>query len=188
MAMSGVESWSLGTLKHADRGVHEEFVHALYGPLFRWLHWLCGDREEAADLTQQTFVGCWESLARADPSLKAKVWLFAIGRNTWRNALRSRLRDRSVSNDGMRTEVVDSRTDSALEAAMTAECANALRHAVADLPEDVREAVSLRYWADLSYADIAATLSITPELARQRTFVGRNQLRGVLKAWAPNTC
>ncbi|MBI3466821.1 MAG: hypothetical protein HY000_27730 [Planctomycetes bacterium] len=66
-----------------------------------------------------------------------------------------------------------------------AECAAEVRQAVAALPIEYREAVTLRYWQELSYAEVAQILEVTPELARWRVYRGREILRVQLIAWAP---
>jgi RNA polymerase sigma factor (sigma-70 family) len=186
MSTNSAEAWSLATLQSGDRCLQEAFVDRFYAPLFRWLHWLGGDYEDAADLTQQTFAACWDSFRRADPSTDAQVWLFAIGRNVWRNAIRARDKRRRIREERVPFSKSQGANDTAEpDPLIAAECAAEIRESVADLPVDIREAVTLRYWVGLSYAQIAQTLSITPELARQRVFLGRNQLRRRLAPWAP---
>lgn len=74
---------SLEALRSGGREAQEVFVDRYYTALFRWLHWLTGDRDRAADLTQETFATFWRCLHSADPSAEAHVWLFAVGRNVW---------------------------------------------------------------------------------------------------------
>ncbi len=186
MSTNSAEVWSIAALRTGDRRLQEAFVDRFYAPLFRWLHWLSGDNEDAADMTQQTFAACWDSFDRADVTMDAQIWLFAIGRNVWRNAVRTRLTRRRAREKEARLSIPCGRSDECgADPAIAAECAAEIRKAVADLPVDIREAVTLRYWAGLSYAQIAQTLSITPEHARQRVFQGRNRLRRRLEPWAP---
>jgi len=173
---------SLEALRSGGREAQEVFVDRYYTALFRWLHWLTGDRERAADLTQETFVAFWRCLPSADPSAEAHVWLFAVGRNVWRHDCRQQ---RRVA----RQEILDGgpgdrrEASSASEVLMGAERAAQVRRAVADLSPDFREALTLRYWQGYSYSEMAALLSISPELARQRAFQGREQLRCRLVSW-----
>jgi RNA polymerase sigma-70 factor (ECF subfamily) len=185
--VSASESGSLRSLRRGGSEVQEEFVRANYAPLFRWLHWLSGEYEEAADLTQETFAAFWDSVEEGNASAEARVWLFAVGRNVWRNAVRCRHRvRRNLGNRVANAEFQDRRSDPALQAVLTAQCAAEIRSAVSQLAPDIAEAVTLRYWAGCSYAEMADVLSISPELARQRVFQGRKQLRRQLKAWAPD--
>lgn len=173
---------SLGALRSGDREAHEVFVDRYYTALFRWLHWLTGDREHAADLTQETFVSFWHCLHSANPTVQAHVWLFAVGRNVWRHDCRQqrRVATQEIPEGGLgdRREA-----SSASEVLLGAERAAQVRHAVADLSPDLREALTLRYWQGYAYDQIANVLSISPELARQRAFQGREQLRSRLVSW-----
>ena len=86
---------------------------------------------------------------------------------------------------------IDEETDRGADGAtpentlQAAECAAAIRLAVTRLPVELREALTLRYWQDHSYREIAEILSISAVLARQRVFQARNKLRRELNAWAP---
>ncbi len=174
---------SLDALRSGGREAQEGFVDRHYTALFRWLHWLTGDREHAADLTQETFVAFWRCLHSADPSVQAHVWLFAVGRNVWRQDCRQQQR-RAATQEIPDGGLGDKReASSASEALMGAERAAQVRQAVADLSPDLREALTLRYWQGYSYSEMAGLLSISPELARQRAFQGREQLRCRLASW-----
>ena len=178
---------TLGDLRVNGREACEHFVDAHYADLFRWLHWLTGDPDEAADLTQATFLSFWESMDAGKSSTEARTWLFSIGRNVWRNVCRQRHQvgrtSGDTTHDGDQTE--GSRVVSPVDGAAAVEQATAIRQAVVDLPFDLREAITLRYWQDRPYNEMAAILGITPELARQRVFQGRKRLRGRLREWSP---
>jgi RNA polymerase sigma-70 factor (ECF subfamily) len=64
--------------------------------------------------------------------------------------------------------------------ALTAERAQALRGLLAKLPENLREVLILREYGDLSYSQIAATLSIPVGTVMSRLSRARDDLR---KAW-----
>lgn len=61
----------------------------------------------------------------------------------------------------------------------TGECLEELavmRQMVSDLPEELREAVVMRYYQSLKYTDIASILKISPSLAKYRVKKGLEQL------------
>jgi RNA polymerase sigma-70 factor (ECF subfamily) len=178
---------TLGTLRSRTRAFREMFVDACYADAFRWFHWLTRDDDRSADLTQETFRAFWESLGSGDCDTLARVWLFSIGRNVWRNACRRQSRNLAFSERAGELERlrVSSKDLPAADRIFADERARAIRVAVADLPTDLREAATLRYWEDYSYNEIAAVLDITPELARQRVFQARKLLRDWLSSWAP---
>jgi RNA polymerase sigma-70 factor, ECF subfamily len=56
--------------------------------LLRYLNHLCGDREKANDLLQETFVKAYKGLPHTRSDLNLKAWLYKIATNTARSALR----------------------------------------------------------------------------------------------------
>lgn len=173
----------LNDLIQADRAVCEQFVRDQYEGLFRWFQWLTRCPERAADLTQDTFAGFWQSLSRKVPNVAPRVWLYAIGRNLWRKECRSR-RVRSREEDGHTTmEQLVGHETNPFVAARDHEWAEALQAGIADLPEDFREVLCLRLWEDFDYEEIASVMGISRDLARWRFFRARQMLQKQLKGW-----
>jgi len=163
------EETSLPTrLEHeSDRNA---FVDEHYERLYRWLWWLTGSAETAADLTQDSFAAFFSSLEERRVQ-RPPVWLFRIARNRWRKWCRDR-RPSAGNPDEALADLVDPADD-----AVRTETARRVIAAVADLPRSYREAVTLRYWGGLSHGEIASVLGITAPLARWRLFHGKRLLR-----------
>jgi RNA polymerase sigma factor (sigma-70 family) len=138
--------------EHAD-GVHRYLTAAV-------------GRNEAADVFQETFLAA----LRAYPSLRSarnlKGWLFTIARNKAFDAHRRRRR-RPVP-------TVELPEDADLA---SFEPAHPVWTAVAALPERQRDAVVLRYVADLSYAEVGEVLGVSEEAARQHASTAVRSLR-----------
>lgn len=161
----------------------EAFVDAHYRGVYGFLVWLTNDPEAAADLTQETFAGFWVSTARLDPARTPdlKAWLYGIARNRWRKRLRSAQQDdRRCDADPVRLmEAPD--TGPGPEAVLLAAFRSAeLARAVKELPSDYREALVLRAFQEMSYAEIADALGIGQGLARWRVNRARVRLREAL--------
>ena len=157
-------------------GQSEAFVQAHYRGVYRFLFWLCHDADTAADLTQETFMAFWASLRRPggigeqDP----KSWLYGIARNRWRKRCRDAHPERRLpleAAEAMRDE--DAAPDAVLLRRLEAEQVVA---ALRELARDLREALALRVWEELSYAEIAAALGISEGLARWRVHRARQRL------------
>ena len=173
------------TLTVGDRTACERFVQDEYAGLYHWFQWLTNCPHRAADLTQETFVAFWASLARKTPDTSPRTWLFAIGRNQWRKDCRDR-KSHASNGDEFDDDLVDQISDSGPsphEIAEHREFAAALEAEVAKLPDDLREVLTLRLWQEFDYDDIAAVQGIKPELARWRFSRARQILRARLKAW-----
>src|SRR5215475_16184159 len=59
-------------------------------PIYNYVYHLVGDREQADDLTQDTFLKAFRALPKMDASLKLSAWLYRIATNTAYDALRRR--------------------------------------------------------------------------------------------------
>jgi RNA polymerase sigma factor (sigma-70 family) len=67
-----------------QRGRCEQLVSDHYDRLYRWFLWSTNSADNAADLTQDTFVALWQSLDRFDGRRPFTPWLYGIARNVWR--------------------------------------------------------------------------------------------------------
>jgi len=158
--------------------------------VFRFLARMLGNEDDANDLAQETFVRVHRAARSYKPAHTFRVWLFAIAANLARNHLRWRSRHPNVSLDaGAETDgqtladVLPSPLPTPGQSAAAAERAEAVRRAVQSLPHDLREAVVLCEWEDMTLAQAAAALETTPKAVESRLYRARNLLRGHLKPW-----
>ncbi len=164
-----------------DRTSREAFVQASYAELFRWFCRLTGSPDRSADLTQETFATFWGALGRLPPGTSPKAWLYAIGRNLWRK----QARDHRVFEPVLLT-VLPGADPSAEKTVQDREFGTAAELAVLELPEDLREAFSLRFWHDLNYEQIGEIQGVSAGLVRWRYFAARRRLVEKLAAWDPD--
>lgn len=159
-------------------------------PVFRLLCRMLNNEDDANDLAQETFVRVFRSRDKFRTSEKFSTWLFTIAANLARNQIRWRTRHPTVSLDA-ETHVTDQPLASTLSAtgptpvqqALTAERAAAVRAAVTDLPEDMREAIVLCEWEEHSITEAAVILEATPKAVESRLYRARQILREKLKHW-----
>lgn len=132
-------------------GIHQA---AVFGTVLRLVH----DRELAADVSNRAFFRAYEHLAGFDDRRPLRPWLVRIAAHEALNALRSRRRDADNTLTGdaadIELEQLGGGPDPA-EVVPQQERSQTIRAAVARLPESQRAVVVLRYFADLSYAEIA---------------------------------
>lgn len=178
-------------LRAGDAAAFETLVDRHSGDIYALLYRLTENAEEAADLTQDTFLKALRSLSgfRGDSGLK--TWLFRIAINESRNRFRwwkRRRKDATISLDAMmgtgERTVSDTLADSGQspeETALTSEREYALAAALLDLPDVYREAVILCDIEGLSYEDTAAALGVSIGTVKSRISRGREELRKRLK-------
>ena len=156
-------------------------------------HFLCrmlNHEDDANDLAQETFVRVFRARATFRPSEKFSAWLFTIAANLARNQIRWRSRHPNVSLDA-ETGAAESSLASTLpspesapnEQLLAAERTAAVRAAVNQLPDDLREALVLCEWEERSMAEAARILNATPKAVESRCYRARQILRERLKKW-----
>lgn len=180
-AVSGREEERLAALRARQREACERFVDAHYRGVYRFFHWLTARKEQAEDLTQETFAEFWRSLDRGDcpaiPDLKA--WLYGIARNRWRKWCRDASPPCADLEEAL--DLPDAAPGPEAQFLTALERAAVVK-AVAALPADFREVLVLRVFQEMSYRQIAAALSISEELARWRVHRARRRLRAEMAA------
>jgi RNA polymerase sigma-70 factor (ECF subfamily) len=165
-------------LRAGDGEACARFARDEYAGVYRWLYRLTGRADEAADLTQESFVAFWESLGRERPRVSPRTWLYAIARNQWRKHCRDRRPEQAEPIDEIEAAATSGWTPAERE-----EFAAAVAAALACLSPELREAFSLRLWHEFDYAQIAAVQGISASLARWRCFRARRLVRQRLGAW-----
>ncbi len=116
-----------------------------------------GTHEDADDIVQEVFVRAYEALGKFRGEASLSTWLYRIAMNLSLNALRKK-RLRSVLHLDELTQEPESAGDATDEPLLRGEYETALRRAVEALPEKQKQVFVLRYYEELSYAEIARIL------------------------------
>ena len=158
----------------ADRAVTELYSEH-YRALVRLAAMLVRDTPTAEEVVQDAFVAMHGGWQRLRDTGKALAYL----RQAVVNRSRSVLRHRTVVDKNLQKAPPD--MPSAEHGAMVLLERHAVVAALRDLPDRQREAIVLRYYADLSEADIAATMGISRGAVKSHTSRGMAALRAALE-------
>jgi len=138
--------------------------------------------EDRLDLTQDTFLGIYKGLAGYEHRQRFEAWMYRLAKTTFLKRLRKdktlKRRVMEVSRDGMENPdkplaVPGRQLDDLLEE----EQRRALRAAVAELPEQMRDCLTLRLYHQLSYKEIAVIKKISVETVKAHLFRAREKLQ-----------
>ncbi len=158
-------------------------------PLVAFILRYAGNEQDALDLAQETFVRIYESRARYRPSAKFSTWLFAIASNLCRNLARWRARHPAVSlhtpaegNEPL-AAILPAAGDSPADSAERHDLASAVREHIQALPHDLRTAILLSEFQDLSHDEIAEILGCSSKAVETRLYRARKILRESLARW-----
>ena len=139
---------------------------------------------EAEELAQETFVRVWQQRDRFRPEAEFRPWVFAIAVNLARNRLRWWRRRPTVElEEWMQGEGPVGDGPGPKIALEQAERAAAVQAAIAGLPGDLREALVLFEYEQMSQVEIAAAVGATPKAVEARIYRAREKLRSALRAW-----
>lgn len=173
---------------------HDAALNDLMGrhatPLFQFLCRMLNNEEDANDLAQETFVRVFRARASFRTNERFSTWLYTIAANLARNHFRWRSRHPDISLEAELPETgqapgntIPAGDPAPNEQTLAAERASAVRTAVGKLPEDLREALVLCEWEELTVAEAAAILETTPKAVESRLYRARQVLRERLKSW-----
>ncbi|HYO75259.1 MAG TPA: sigma-70 family RNA polymerase sigma factor [Thermoanaerobaculia bacterium] len=168
----------LDAIRRGETQAAEELVERTYEAVFASVYRLCGDRELAADLTQETYQKAWSALPKFDGRSQLFTWLYRIAYTTFLNHVRRPRRMTSLDEpDAIDVRDERPRADDVLA---EKEEAGALRHAVMQLPEDLRFTVTAHFWGGLAVKEIAEIENITTVAIRKRLNRAFSLLEGLL--------
>ena len=132
------------------------------------------DPTEAEDAAQQTFLSAYRALLAGQEPREPSAWLATIARNE----CRGRLRNPKVE---PLTLVTAATVDETQREVARHEEIEALSAALAELPQQQRDAIVLREFYGLSYAEVAAALGITGAAVESLLFRSRKRLQEHLR-------
>jgi RNA polymerase sigma-70 factor (ECF subfamily) len=182
-----VETEFIERLKIGEAEAFDALVVRYSADIYAVLYRLTEDAEEAADLTQETFLSALKAIKKFRGEADLKTWLVRIAINESRNRFRwwtRRRREKTVSLDApvgesetTLAETVSGNCANPEETILQRERENRLTKALGELPEIFREVVVLCDIEGLRYEEIAAALEVNIGTVKSRIARGREELR-----------
>jgi RNA polymerase sigma-70 factor (ECF subfamily) len=171
----------LERLRAGDAAAFSEVYARHAGPVFRFLLRLCGRRELAEDLFQETWIRLARHARTLRPDTELGAWLYAVARNLVRSHARWAVVDAAGVAALSRWWHLEAPGAAPHDAAVAADAARRLERAFAGLPLAGREVLLLVAAEGLAVDEAARILDITPEAARQRLHRARADLARSIK-------
>ena len=154
----------------------------LFDPLYNFAYWLTQNREEAEDLVQETYTKALKGFPSFQLGTNFRAWIYRILRNTFLTSRTGLRAAASVSidseEDGLELAVEAATPETILIAHASREL---LQNAMDGLPVHFREILLLGDVEEMSYQEIAETLSIPIGTVMSRLSRARKALRGRLR-------
>ncbi|MCA8913632.1 MAG: RNA polymerase sigma factor [Planctomycetes bacterium] len=166
-------------IRQAQQGDHDAFgrlVERYYRAAYASAYGVLGNASDAEEIAQETFVQVFEKLDRLREPGAFTSWIWRIARDTALKHIRKHKRVRPVAD----TPEVETE-DRPHEPLVAAEEKDQLLAALEELPEDMREAVLMRYWEELEYDEMASRTGVSAAALYQRVCRGLKRLREVIE-------
>ncbi len=176
-------------LLNGDPAAFDLFVENFRTKIFQYSYMMCGHREDAEEVSQETLLKVFESFDQLREPERVKAWVFRIARNmclmkrrksvyapSQELSLDELLPIASGSGEHRRLEIADW---SALPDAqlLQSELRKVLDQAIAELPDIYRAVVMLREIEELSTEETADVLDVSEEVVKTRLHRARLALR-----------
>lgn len=170
-------------------GAFDRFVETFQNKVFQYSFLMCGQREDAEEVSQETLMKVFESFDRLREPERVKAWVFRIARNACymkrRKSVFAPKQELSLDEllpsfdedgDTRRLQIADW---SALpdDLVLRAELKKVLEEAIADLPELYRSVILLRDVEELSTEEAAQVLGVGADAVKTRLHRARLAVR-----------
>lgn len=175
----------LARVREGDADAWGEMYREYAAPIFRFCRRALPTKEDAEDATTEIFMKVKQKLGTYDSSRPFTAWLYKVASNHCWDTLRRRRIRQDLETGDLESLPLEHPDPNQLEQLQIDHTSKEVRTALAKLPDRARMALVLRYYADMSYDEIADTLGV------RRAFVGvlllraRHQLRDVLAEMMP---
>jgi RNA polymerase sigma-70 factor (ECF subfamily) len=175
------ESFLIARARRGDASAFEEIVRLhqrrVYGVALR----IVRNHGVADDVAQEAFLRAWRSLDRFELGRPFGPWVCRIAANLAVNHVRSpRAREEGLPDGHAETRAAE---PGPLAALLDAEATRVLEAAMAELPREQRAVLVMRAVEEMSYAEIAEALEISPGTVMSRLFRARERLAVALRPY-----
>ena len=180
-----------------DQKAYELLVLKYQRRIERLIGRMVRDTDLIEDIAQETFIRAYRALSQFRGEAQFYTWLYRIAVNTAKKALVDLKRDPVVSESALRGGGDDEEETSGVENELTSaetpetvlaakEIAATVNSAMEALPEELRQAVTLREIEGLSYEEIAEVMNCPIGTVRSRIFRAREAISAKVKPLLEN--
>ena len=167
--------------------LYERYGKTVFNLIFQWI----GDHDEAADLTQETFVSAWKAREQFRGDARLYTWLYRIAHNHCKNRFKQRDRVREMEGPSLDAGGSADESDDGAPASRDVadwsyspsrlleqkELRALVEKAVDGLASEYKVVLVLRHMEDLTYNEIAEVTGLTLEAVKTRL----NRARGMVR-------
>ena len=172
--------------REGDQKAFADLMHRYKDSIYFMALKMVNNKEDAMDLTVETFAKAFEKLDKYQPEYAFSTWLFRVGTNNCIDFIRKKkLNTMSINSmvddDGdERTLEIKSDALNPEEVSMKREQTQTLKVLIDSLPTRYRNLIVLRYFDELSYEEIAEQLDLPLGTVKAQLFRARYLLSNIV--------
>ncbi|MEW5987086.1 MAG: sigma-70 family RNA polymerase sigma factor [Chloroflexota bacterium] len=172
--MDEEQGW-LAEARRGDKAAFGRLIEAYQTPVFNLAYRMLNNAAEAEEAAQETFVRAYTRLGSYDPQHKFSTWILSIASNYCIDQLRKRRAVILSIDDPLppHPALMSDKEQGPEGQLVLDEQQRLVQSLLAELPDDYRQTVVLRYWYDLSYEEIAEVMKTTVSAIKSRLFRAR---------------
>jgi RNA polymerase sigma-70 factor (ECF subfamily) len=156
-----------------------QYERPLYGYIY---HLMSGNADDAADLSQETFIKVYRALERIPADVNFPAWLYRVARNCCLDEMRRRRRARWTVWDGAQGAAIVDHIGGGVDperVALDREGNSAVKAILARMSCRNREALILREYEGMSCEEIGAVMGISRKAVKSMLFRARDEFRRI---------
>lgn len=171
--------------RQGDRKAFGSLIDLYWKLIYKLAYKLCGDLNDADDLTQETFIAAFRRLGEFKQKSRFTTWLYRIAVNLQRNCGRHWRKLQFISLDVPQEDEeggeINAQFEDKKQSLEELETAALIKEALAVLSPEVRTVIVLRYLEGYTLEEIAEICKIPSNTVSTRIFRGLDQLRKYFK-------
>lgn len=175
--MNEEDLW-LEQARKGDKIAFGKLIEAYQGPVYNLSYRMLNNSGEAEEAAQEAFIRAYIHLESYNPAHKFSTWILSITSNYCIDQIRKRRAILLSIDEPLppHPALTSEKAKGPEGQLIMNEQQQLVQSLLAQLPEDYRQAVVLRYWNDLSYEEIAEIMQTTVSAIKSRLFRARKLL------------
>ncbi|NIM95661.1 MAG: sigma-70 family RNA polymerase sigma factor [Anaerolineales bacterium] len=169
------QKWIAGAIAGEEQAF-AQLVERYQVPVYNLCFRMLGNNSDAEDASQETFIRAYRSLGRFDPERKFINWVLTIASNYCVDQIRRRRLQIIPLDEIFQGSIVVEPQQGPEGSLMRQENREIIQGLLGVLKPRDRAVVVLRYWYEMSYEEIARTLSITVSAVKSRLHRARRSM------------
>lgn len=180
LGMTSDEAVWVARAKAGDQAAFAALFTRYERRIYAFIYRMMGNADDAADLTQDTFLKAYRALDKTDEDLNVNAWLHRIASNTCMDVLRRRQRIRWLPWEGAKHDAPSSRAEDHPEDTLIGdETQRVVQRVLGQMSTRNRQAMVLREYEGLSCEDIGEIMGVSRSAVKSMLFRGREEFRKI---------